>query len=289
MIEDSKNWRGYPAILLCGKSGTGKSAVAERYCEMYHGSVLNSYTSRPKRFPEEKGHIFITEAEFNNIEQDQMIAYTLFDGYQYCATIDQFEHSTIYIIDPTGIVKFRKDYKGSKKYVVVELTASDSLRKSRMEERGDSADSIRKRMENDDKKFFEINPDLTIDTDDINVDKVAHQIFCFLRNTEDKNFADDAKHYLHAFELSLYYLSESDKSWIMSHQNKWFSEISGKGFMIRVDDELLRIVKNDEVKYINSIPERIRDFITFTGGDRQNDIILFVEGGSTYYGLQEFI
>lgn len=44
-------------ILLVGRSGSGKSTVADILSRQYGRSILPSYTTRPKRFEREEGHI----------------------------------------------------------------------------------------------------------------------------------------------------------------------------------------------------------------------------------------
>lgn len=109
-------------ILLCGKSGSGKTTLAEMLWKAYGLTSLESYTTRPKRAEDEKGHTFISEEEFNNLTE--ICAYGEFDGYKYCATKEQVNKSDIYIIDAQGIDYFKKHYFGKKKPVVVYIKAS---------------------------------------------------------------------------------------------------------------------------------------------------------------------
>ena len=46
-------------ILLVGRSGSGKSTVADILSRQYGRYILLSYTTRPKRFEQEEGHIFV--------------------------------------------------------------------------------------------------------------------------------------------------------------------------------------------------------------------------------------
>ena len=121
-------------ILLVGRSGSGKSAICKELYERYGLSSVESYTTRPPRYHNEKGHVFISDEEFDELED--IIAYTEFNGYRYCATEEQIMENDIYIIDPAGIDFFDENYHGDKKPIVVYLdvdedTCFDRMAKSR--------------------------------------------------------------------------------------------------------------------------------------------------------------
>ena len=88
--------------LLVGPSGSGKTTIANKLSEEKGWKVLQSYTTRPKRYSNETGHIFVSEEEFEQYKND-LCAYTEFDGYKYWATNQQVDESEIYIIDPAGV------------------------------------------------------------------------------------------------------------------------------------------------------------------------------------------
>ena len=140
-------------VLLCGKSGSGKTTVANYLEEKYGWKSVVSYTDRAMRSPDEKGHIFVTPERFDMIPRKEMVAYTEFSGHRYCATRAQVESSDIYVIDPRGILEFKERYKGSKTPVIIYLSASDKLLSFRMQARGDSEDEVLKRIAHDRKAF----------------------------------------------------------------------------------------------------------------------------------------
>ena len=138
-------------LLLVGKSGSGKSTVAEALHNAYEWRILQSYTTRPKRYANESGHIFINKEEFDRLEN--LCAYTIFDGYEYCATQEQVDNAEIYIIDPTGVEYFKKLYKGDKMVIPIYLDASDKILWERMRKRGDSIINTMRRILHDRKAF----------------------------------------------------------------------------------------------------------------------------------------
>ena len=148
--------------LLIGHSGTGKSAVAD-YMAKHHGlTVLQSYTTRPKRFDEERGHIFITEEEFAKLKD--IVAYTVFNNYKYGATAEQVENSDIYIIDVKGVEEFKNLYKGEKTPIFIYLTATVDNCIKRMRARGDSVEKVMERVNHDKEAFAGVIYDVKIDT-----------------------------------------------------------------------------------------------------------------------------
>lgn len=95
-------------ILLVGRSGSGKSTVADILSRQYGRSILPSYTTRPKRFEQEEGHIFVNNMFYEKVSRSRdIVAYTYFDKHHYWATTQQVDENDIYIIDPDGVAFFR--------------------------------------------------------------------------------------------------------------------------------------------------------------------------------------
>ena len=147
-------------ILLVGKSGTGKTTLVEKLIKDRSYKTVNSYTTRPQRYPGEPGHIFVSDERFDKLEN--ICAYTEFDGYRYCATQEQVDNADIYVIDPDGVNYFKSQYKGDKEIITVELLAQRPVRYARMRSRGDSFFKTIRRLRNDKRKFGRFNSDVTI-------------------------------------------------------------------------------------------------------------------------------
>ena len=112
---------------------------------------IQSYTTRPPRYEGEKGHIFVTDEEFNRLEK--LVAYTEYGDYRYCATTDQVEENDIYVIDPDGVEYFKNVYPGEKTIKLVYLFNTRSVRFNRMLDRGDKFADVVSRLEQDDEIF----------------------------------------------------------------------------------------------------------------------------------------
>lgn len=151
MADEGKYMENRIALLI-GPSGSGKTTIAEYLHSHYGLHQIESYTTRPPRYPGEGGHIFVSEQEFDQLQD--LVAYTEFDGNRYCATATQVEKSDIYVVDIAGAEYFKVAYHGSKEPIVFYLSVPEEERIRRMRDRGDSEQAIEQRICND-KKMFE--------------------------------------------------------------------------------------------------------------------------------------
>lgn len=147
-------------LLLVGASGSGKTTIAEILENDYGLKQIQSYTTRPRRHEDERGHIFVTDEEFDQLED--FVGFTNFNGYRYAATAQQVEENDIYVIDPAGIRYFRNTYSGTKTPVVIHIYADRQTREDRMRLRGDSEEAIQSRLSNDEKEFRFVDADYVV-------------------------------------------------------------------------------------------------------------------------------
>lgn len=108
---------------------------------------LRSYTTRPKRYPTEGGHVFISEEDFRILKD--LMAYTEYSGFRYGATKQQLEESGIYVVDIPGVESLVRNYQGNKKLVAFCLPVDESQTRERMAARGDSGKAIEERLATD--------------------------------------------------------------------------------------------------------------------------------------------
>lgn len=143
-------------LLLVGKSGSGKDTIAKILCKMYGLNMLKSYTTRSARYDGEDTHIFV-ESLPEESETVKRVAYTRFNGNEYCATNIQVNNADIFIVDPDGVLYFNEHYQGDKKPVVVYIDIPWWIRLSRMIGRKDGVLKSIDRVLHDHFKFKSLN------------------------------------------------------------------------------------------------------------------------------------
>ena len=120
-------------FLVVGASGTGKTILVSQLENLHNLSPIPSYTTRPPRSDSEYGHIFVNDEAFTQLKN--IVAYTLYNGYQYGATLEQVDVHDLYVIDPSGVDFFKKAYRGKKQIKVIYIKSPIHTREQRMLER----------------------------------------------------------------------------------------------------------------------------------------------------------
>lgn len=126
-----------PLILLAGPSGCGKSTVAQLLEENYWLVSLRSFTTRPKRTPDEDTHTFLTRDEFQTLHVDgSILASTMINGNFYGATKQMAEDSDVYVIDPYGVYSMKEEYLKERNCVYIWIECDEKTCEERMVARG---------------------------------------------------------------------------------------------------------------------------------------------------------
>ena len=134
-------------ICLMGKTASGKDTLASKLCERTGLSQIISYTTRERRANEGDTHIFISDEEYQKLEDSGRIAaFTQIGPYKYCCTIDQLYENDVYVIDPVGVQHLREFNLPNLRLVTVYINTPDDVRKSRaLNKRGDDRTVFMKR------------------------------------------------------------------------------------------------------------------------------------------------
>lgn len=155
-------------IILCGKSGSGKDAIAKNIVNRYNVKNLISTTSRPIRDGETNGveYNFISRDEFiEMINRDEFVEYrtysTLVGGvpetWYYGMPKQDIDKDELYItiLDVDGAKSF-KNYYGEENLMTVYIKASDDVRKYRAIARGSFDETEwNRRVADDEIKFID--------------------------------------------------------------------------------------------------------------------------------------
>ena len=136
-----------PLLLFVGPSGCGKTTIAEHLETTKGYKTVQSYTTRPKRYEDETGHTFVTDAEFDKLQN--LVAYTEYNGNRYCATVEQLNETDIYVVDVPGVEILLKTYTEDRPICIFYLKSTVATRIDRMLERGDHDTKIISRLHND--------------------------------------------------------------------------------------------------------------------------------------------
>lgn len=186
-------------ILLVGASGSGKTAVAKEM-EKRGYNVIQSYTTREPRHENEWGHTFVSQMDqhcLSNLKRnEELIAYTFYNGHHYWATKNQISGPTFYIIDPAGIESLVKNnWYPRHKTTIIYLNASRDTRYSRMayQQRRPPA-AIRDRLAVDEVEFIKVRADWILDADDEleNVLSMVQEITDAIVNVRDYEVSYDS-------------------------------------------------------------------------------------------------
>lgn len=150
-------------FLIVGASGSGKTTIVSELEKRYGLKSIMSYTTRKPRYENESGHIFVAESDMP--QSSEMVAYTYYNANHYWATQQQADVCDLYIVDPSGTDFFKQNYRGSKKYKVIKLTAQKDIRLERMIKRGDSVDQATQRILLDEVEFANFAYDVEFSND----------------------------------------------------------------------------------------------------------------------------
>ena len=141
-------------VALSGASGSGKSTVAELIQSQLGLRKNLKCTTRKKRNEQDTDYVFTDEAGFfEKVRRGELIEFVYYHGNFYGIMTPQDE--CLVICEPTGSVHVRKwAFTHGVPCKLVYLDCPEEVRKARMTERGDFAQSVEERLAAD--RYFEV-------------------------------------------------------------------------------------------------------------------------------------
>lgn len=133
-----------PLYLFVGRSASGKSTIANILEEQYNLPQVQSYTTRPKRYETESGHTFVSDSEFDELQN--IIGCTEYNGHRYCSTKEQLDTASIYVVDTAGVETLLERYESDRPIVIFYFDANVRTRIERMLNRYDHDAAIVSRL-----------------------------------------------------------------------------------------------------------------------------------------------
>ncbi len=149
-------------VILCGKTNSGKTTVAKELEKQGMTKVV-TYTTRPKRENEIDGedYIYLTNKEFDRLKEKGFFAETAqynasFGFCQYGSSKESYIDNSVIVLNPYGIEQLEeKGMLEKEKSIVFYIDVSDDILKSRSMKRGDNIREFNRRIEKDNKDFYD--------------------------------------------------------------------------------------------------------------------------------------
>lgn len=171
-------------IIIIGKSGSGKTSIANYISENFRYDLVKQVTTRPKRSDDEdKYYNFISVEEFNNLIKDCKLAeWNEFRGWKYGTLKEDLSSSNkILVTNPIGLKQLVwQDLD----YIAFYIDVDTGIRVLRQTKRGDDPKEIERRLLTDEKDFRDIDKyvDFTVNNEtslEECVDEILYDIMYF--------------------------------------------------------------------------------------------------------------
>lgn len=144
-------------IIIAGRTGTGKTTLAQRLSE-YGYSVMKSYTTRKPRNENEDSYIFVTDTVAEKMTSK--ILSTNINGNEYFATDHKVKHADILILDPAGITEITERYPDEEFVLIyvrpIDLQTASELAAKRENDFEDGLKLFHERYSAEDERFTEL-------------------------------------------------------------------------------------------------------------------------------------
>lgn len=162
-------------IILIGESGSGKTTILKELEKRGYRAAINHTTREPRDEELEKGeYIFLSKDKFEEMwNANQLLERVEFGGEYYGISSDSLADDvvTIQIVETIPMIKQKIKELGKENVnlSVFYISVPSEERIQRMLKRGDSIDSIQKRIAIDKEKFTHVQDviDYVVENDDL--------------------------------------------------------------------------------------------------------------------------
>lgn len=170
--------------LFVGCSGSGKTTIVNTLVTHLGEKQVVSCTTRPRRYPGENGYHFLSDSEFDALEN--VIAPTTFAGNRYGVTVSGLDAGSFYIVDIAGVIDLKQHYT-NRPIKVIGIHSTEAELAARMATRGDSEESISTRIQHDTQKFRTMFDVCDIVIRNADVDDAVKAAIAYINTCEDRN------------------------------------------------------------------------------------------------------
>lgn len=200
-------------LVICGKSGTGKTTLKNYLNDNYGYDNIITYTTREMRRNEENGvdYNFVENDSFQEkIQNDELVEYNFFikGWYGTHKNSIKLDSNQIIILEPNGVKELLRYYDYDPRIIVFELQLDNQERYIRQIKRGDDIHEIALRSERElvtfQKQFENQYVDFIIDVKNKNVNEICDMILEMIYEKKKKcmliNSESDLEEYLRRTE-----------------------------------------------------------------------------------------
>ena len=183
-------------LLILGKTASGKDTLVNKLCERTGLKQLISYTTRERRVNEGETHFFVSDTDYEQMQNEgKVAAFTQMDYYKCWSTIDQLYDADCYIIDYIGYKKLKELNLPNLRLVTVFVNTPDNIREDRaLNKRNDDKNKFRTRSFSESGQFREMlkNADFDYAISNINLPR-AYSVLRWIATVENviKNNKED--------------------------------------------------------------------------------------------------